>query len=290
MAAAGDGAVVLIHGNDRHILVPVDLRGKALTLRAAPASRPILQLAPSTPHGLSGPLLFTDRSLTLDGIDLQCLPDDGLAASTRPAQLVAGDGAPLSLLKCRLHVAHGSAAIVCRNCPTIMLHDCSLHADGLGLCVEVGGDGDCAIDLARSDFRMKDPGAAALSVWAPELRQSANVRLRMEGNAFEAGRVAAFASLSAALEIDARGNQFHFQQALLSFAGVCNADDWRRMTTWHGRDNRYAGPASWLQVNGTAIAVHDLSRWRSFWGTAESGSLFASPAPRIRAAALASPE
>src|SRR5205823_3060025 len=220
VAAAGDGAVVLIHGNDRHILVPVDLRGKALTLRAAPASRPILQLAPSTPHGLSGPLLFTDRSLTLDGIDLQCLPDDGLAASTRPAQLVAGDGAPLSLLKCRLHVAHGSAAIVCRNCPTIMLHDCSLHADGLGLCVEVGGDGDCAIDLARSDFRMKEPGAAALSVWAPELRQSANVRLRMEGNAFEVGRVASFASLPAALEIDARGNQFHFQQALLSFAGL----------------------------------------------------------------------
>jgi len=165
-----------------------------------------------------------------------------------------------------------------------------LHADGLGLCVEVGGGDDCAVDLARCDFRMKDPGAAALSIWAPALRRSANVRLRMERNVFAAGRVAAFAALPAALEIDARGNQFNFQQALLSFAGVCKPDDWRRATAWYGQDNRYAGPASWLQVNGQSLGVGGLPQWRSLWSTNEMGSLVVSPLSRVRTAATLSSE
>src|SRR5262249_33733531 len=70
LAAAQDGDTILIHGRGPFVTGPLEVRGKSLTLRAAPGARPALVRGPAHAPAPGQALLATDRALTLEGIDL----------------------------------------------------------------------------------------------------------------------------------------------------------------------------------------------------------------------------
>jgi hypothetical protein len=264
IAAAADGAVVTVDGDGPFVLEPLVLRGKALTLRAAPGAHPCLVLAAGAPDQAARPLFTTDRPLALEGLELRC-PADEPGARPGPAHLVCCEQAPLRLVNCRLFAPKGSALVVCRNPGQVEVRDCHLTADALAVCVEVGDGRPCTLHLSGSEFRIHESGGAAVSVWAPEVRQPSAVRLRLERNAVDAGRVLAFAALPAGVEVEASGNQFTFRQALVSYVGFPGPDGWRRATVWRGRENVFHGGGDWVSVEGEPAGVHSLEDWRRLW-------------------------
>jgi hypothetical protein len=103
---------------------------------------------------------------------------------------------------------------------------------------------------------------AALSAWAPEVRQATRVELNLMGNTIQAGRIAALRSLPACVRIEAHGNRFTYGKALLSFTGYAERDAWRGGTIWDGEDNGYEGPAARVWVDGQPVdaRVQPLTR------------------------------
>ncbi len=72
VAAAEDGAVVLVHGPGPFPTPPLSWRGRALTVRATSGERPCLEMASAADPWQA--LLTTDRDLTLEGLELRSRP------------------------------------------------------------------------------------------------------------------------------------------------------------------------------------------------------------------------
>jgi hypothetical protein len=194
------------------------------------------------------------------------------------APLVATNRAPLRLVHCRLELPHGAAAILCRNPRTLELVDCTLFTGSLAVCVEVGDGSSCAIHLGHTTIQVREPGGAALSIWAPEVRLPSPVELLLEGNTISAGRIAALKALPGRIDVDARGNGFTFHEALLSYVGFPGPEGWRRATTWREQANSYQGSGAWLRIDGWSGEVRDSLGWQTLWSpTGPSASLSGAP-------------
>jgi len=100
----------------------------------------------------------------------------------------------------------------------------------------------------------------------------AHVRLHLENNHFQAGRVASFCGVPAPVEVHADRNDFSFRQAVLSFTGSADKVAWQK-TAWHGHNNTYHGASDWLCVDGSPAGIRGLAAWQSCWGEEEPGSL-----------------
>jgi hypothetical protein len=217
--------------------------------------------------------LATDRSLSLEGIELRREAPSADDARPETAHLIYCAGAPLSLTNCQLQAHHGAAAIVCRHSPQVRISGCQVSAGTLALCVEVGDGPSAEILLAGNTFDLSSPGGAALSVWAPEAGRPTALQVRLDHNTVRAGRVLAVTALPGRMDVVAHDNEFAFREALLSFAGFPDGDAWRRVSAWRGERNTYrGGMGSWLSIEGTSIAVSDLESWRNLWGMTETGS------------------
>jgi hypothetical protein len=270
-ARAGDTITVV--GDGPFLTEPVHCQGKALTLRAAPGSRPCLRLLrrPGSPSWQ--PLLTTDRPLIVEGIDFCREADAG--TSGEPAHLIYCEGASLHLNGCRLVARQGSAAVVCRGCRCVELRDCQLVARTLALCVEVGETFAPEVRLAGCTVDIESPGGTALSLWAAECYLGSAGRpptLRLESNRLRAGHVLALTNLAQGVEVTAHDNELTFRHSLASFAGLPGPDEWARRCTWRGARNAYRGTGYWLWVEGTPVGVRNLEGWRALWGTSELGS------------------
>jgi hypothetical protein len=261
VAAAGDEDTVLVHGDGTQETEPVEIHGKTVTIQAAPGCQPTLRLARDSAARPWQALLASDHALMLKGLRLTRDPGAGAG----PALLVSTDGAPLRLSDCKLDVPHGSGPVVCRNPRTLELTRCTLAARDLGVSVEVGNGSACDVRLSQCELRVDGDASAAVSLWAPEVRQSAPVRLALDGNAVAAGRVLAFKALPAPIEVIAEHNDFAFRQSLLSYVSFAGGDSWRRATNWREEGNRYRPAREWLRVNGTAHGVRDQAAWRRMW-------------------------
>jgi serine/threonine protein kinase len=269
IAEAQDGDTVTIHGNGPFVIQPLQVRGKALTIRAGPGFRPLLQWA-GVPRGpFWRPLLATDRALTLEGLDLY---REFSLRTREPAHLIWCQQAPLLMIDCRLRVPHGSAVLVCRNPSAVELRNCSLVAHALALCVEVGDDGPCSIRLTSNSISLEDVNGTALCVYASEIHKKARARLLLENNTVRAGQLATLKALLGGVKVQAHGNEITVGQAVLGFVGFPNLDGWQRASTWEGSQNRYSAPANWIQVDGVATGVRDLHQWQALWGSPETGS------------------
>jgi serine/threonine protein kinase len=267
LAAASDGDTVTIHGDGPMPTGPVVLHDKAVTLQAATGGRPRLTLVPSAEPRPRQALLFSNRSLTLAGLDLAYEPPSGPKAPQEPIHLVYCENAPLRLLDCRLTAPRLAAPIVCRKCPTVELRNCRLTADASGLCVELGDGPACAMTLIGNQLSMNQPDGAAVSMWAADSCRPASPRMTLEGNSVSAGRVLA-CSGPALPEVTAHGNEINFRQALLSQAGGVASVH----LVWHGRDNVYQAADEWLHIDGKPGGVRDLAAWRTRCGDDETGS------------------
>ncbi len=252
--AARDGDTVTIDADGPLAIEPLAPRGKALTLRAAPGTRPILYAARATAWQ---PLLESDRSLTLEGLELR---DDG-SSGAGPAHLVYVEGAPLSLRDCRLTTTR-AAAVVCRDSPRAELRGCRLNGPAPALCVEAGAT-DGEVVLTHCSVEARGAGAAAVAAWRSEGAPPAPLRLTLEDCDVRAARVLALRDLADGVEVEARGNRFAFTEALLSVS--------KGGVRWRGAGNHYAGAGDWLRVDGSPGNVRGLRAWEARWGN-EPGS------------------
>ena len=113
IAAAREGDRITIHGPGPFVTPPLSWQGKTLTLRAATSSRPrLLRKAGDDPWQA---LLQTDRSLTLQGLDLAVADDSLPGRKTSTAPLIRCTQAPLNLTNCRLTCRGNGAALVARG-------------------------------------------------------------------------------------------------------------------------------------------------------------------------------
>ena len=265
VAAANDGAVVTVHGPGPYPMPPLAWRGRSLTLRAAPDGRACLEAAGPAADPWES-LLTTDRDLTIEGLDLRAP-----AAGGAGGWLIRCERAGLRLTDCRLSSASG-AGVVLRNGGALVLRGCRVETGGGAVSVEVGDQTICKVRIVETVLDVREPGGAAVALWAPAVRQPTAVDLELTGDAIRASRATALTGLPAGLHVTARGNDFIVRDSLLSCAGYAGLDGWKRGATWEGHDNRYHGPGAWLDIDGEAADVHGLAGWRGLWGDGETGS------------------
>ncbi len=268
VAEAADGDTILLQGDGPFAIEPLDVTGKSLTLRAAPGAHPVLQRDPATTSRTWQPLLNSNHSLTLEGIHLRREPTGPRSGAPEPEPLLGCDGGSLHLNHCRLEVPLGCAALLCRNPRQVALRDSTLIAANLGICIEVGKGDSCEVTLLSSSVHITSPHGAALSFWAPEVREATAVHLRLEHNAIAAARIAALKALPQGIDVEARDNDFTFAEAMLSYIDFPAADGWRQATHWLEQDNRYHDSGAWLRINGAIGTVRSVEGWRSLWAGA----------------------
>jgi hypothetical protein len=245
IAAARDGEIITIHGAGPFVTPPLTWQGKALTLRSDGAARPRLEMKATDDPWQA--LFHTDRALNLEGVDL------AMAARSPDAPLIYGEQASLHLTDCKLTGGARGTAIIARNPAEVSLHGCVIEAGAVGLSVEVGQRDECRIRMVDNRLTVHEESGAALSLWAPEIRGATAVRVELEGNTIQAGRMAALRALPADLTIAAHGNRFMYRSALLSYSGYADRAAWRS-TVWQGGGNSREGPAAWLWVEGRPVA------------------------------------
>jgi serine/threonine-protein kinase len=250
LAAAADGDTVTLHGDGPFVTEPVAVTGKALTLRAAPGSHPVLTFA--APPTAWQALLTSDRPLALEGVELRRGPGGG------PGHLLYVTGASLRLTGCRVTAEGHSAPVVARGGGRVEIRDCQFRVGGLALCAEVAPGSGCEVALCGNRVEVGEKGAAAVSVWARE-RSVAPVRIDLEGNEVRAARVLSLSELGEGVTITARDNRFDFDEALLCVNGF--GDAWRRAVRWHGDGNPCRGRGGWLCVDGRRVATDELPDW-----------------------------
>jgi hypothetical protein len=260
IAMAVDGDTLVVHGIGPYRVAPIDLGAKALTLRSAGDERPRLEPREPQTDGSWQALFATSRSLALEGIDL---------ATEGDAPLVAGTGAVLHLSDCRLAAAGQGPTIVARG-GELHLQSSRIRAVATAIAVEADGV-PCDVQITGNAVSVSSPKGAAIAVWSPEAPRPADVHLRFECNAFEAGRIAAFRSLAGRLHVEAIANDFVFREALASFTGYGDGTAWRRSTTWTGRDNRCHATGSWLRADDRPLAVSDARAWQQLWTDRPAG-------------------
>ncbi len=210
VAAARDGDTITIRGDGPFASAPLSVTGKALTLQAAPGSRPVLH--PDGPPAAWQALLTSDRPLALKGIELRAAPGGA------PAHLLYVSGESLRLQACRVTAPHHSAPIVARGVGRVELRDCRVFAGSLALCAEVPLAAPCAVVLSGNAIEVADADAAALSVWAGD-RRTGPVSIELEGNQVRGARILSLRDLAGGVTWTGRNNHFEFRQALLYVDG-----------------------------------------------------------------------
>jgi serine/threonine-protein kinase len=272
LAAAQDGDCVRVRHTGPIAVRPLVVRGKSLTLEAAPGCRPRLTLSAGTAAKVWQPLLSTDRDLVLQGIDLFYDVAGEAVAEARPAHLIWSEGSSLHLRNCGLLAPGGWAPIVCRKPRQVELDRCQVVAQASALSVEVGAGPPPQVQVHGTTLNIRQSGGAALSLWVYGVQPPGPVQLELQGNQVNAGRVVALSGLGCGVVITARDNRFAFHEALLDFVAYPAEKGWRSVTRWEGERNRYQGRGDWIMQEGAPGGVHGLAAWRELWGRPEPGS------------------
>jgi hypothetical protein len=269
LTRAQDGDTLIIRGHGPYWIRPTTLR-KALTIKAGPGWHPCIELLSEKSVPGWRPLLTTDHPLTLQGLELS-----RSSSSLQPgtAHLVCSEQAPLRLIGCTLLAPHGRALVVCRRTSAAHLEGCRIQAHASAVCLEINSGTPAELTLVDNTLTAQDSQGAALTIWPTDQGPPAAVRLWLEGNTVEAGRVLSLSGSLRQMEITATDNTFRFQEALLSCAGLSEPERWQQALQWHGRQNRYQSATGWLSVNGQVAQVRGLAGWRELMRSEEADSV-----------------
>jgi serine/threonine protein kinase len=259
VAAAQDGDVIVVNIDGLVPTPPLDFRGRALTVRAAPECRPVLVGNSVSPWGA---LITADRELRLEGLTLQ-LSEDSEAAASR---LIDSAGAPLVLVGCKLMADGSTTPVVCRGCPAVELRECEVVSRGVAVSAESSGD----LSLSRCNIRSEE---AAVVIWRRPDAGRAPARLMLNHNDISARRGVALVGSFDRAEVDANRNRFAVDEAVVCLAEFKNTPGAEHPLHWHGLANHYRVSSSWLVVGGRPAGVRNLEAWRIWTGSAETGSV-----------------
>jgi serine/threonine-protein kinase len=141
IAMAGNGDVIEVQASGMFATSPIDIKNKALTIRAASGFTPGLQF--TSDDNTDTPMLQTNAPLVLEGFEFKRLVQrqmnitvGGLDITEGPQpgrrleqsnEIVRVDDAPLYVANCRFTVDFGYRCIRARNCPQITLRNCQFQ-------------------------------------------------------------------------------------------------------------------------------------------------------------------
>jgi serine/threonine-protein kinase len=236
IAAAPDGGHVTIRGPGPYPMRPIAWHGKTLTMRGEGDTPPILERHPSPDDAPWQALLSSDRSLSLEGLELRHAPGRKFAEGS----LASCEGGSLRLHDCRLKAEGTHAAIVSRQGAEVKVTHCNIEAEAAAIAVETGQTETCRLHLFDSHLTT---AGAAVALWAPETCLPTRLDLQLAGNTIAADRILSSRALPGPLRIDATDNHFTYRNALLHFHMERQRGDWRRLTAWSGQDNHLDGGA-----------------------------------------------
>jgi serine/threonine protein kinase len=271
IAGAADGETIIIKGAELQIVGGLDLSGKGLTLKASADSRPVLHFVPLKEPRTRQSLLTHDRPLIIEGLDLVLPSITKLSLPSQPLHLLYSEGTSLRLSNCRLSAPEGHSPIAARNCPDVRLENCDIVAGASALCLEVGEASSAEVTLADCRIVAKETEGAALAFWAKETINPLQVRLNLDRNHFDAGRIVSFSQINAPVEVHAFKNEIGFRQAVVSYSSHANEKAWEK-THWRESDNAYQGTSNWICVNGMPAGICGLDAWQKCWSLVEPGS------------------
>lgn len=254
--AADDGAIVEVPAG-RHVLPPIHVTGKRLTLRAAAGAKPILVRASQQTWDA---LIQSDRDLTLEGLELHGGETEGPFAP-----LVSVEAGKLQLRSCALTQRCQAPALAVRRGTEVMIDKCTVTALVQGLAVEAPSQADCAIRLNASEFLLRDAAGPAILLWASEAESSRRIDVELTGSKVRAGRIVACRSLTAPVRLRATGNHLIFHQSLVSFDGFRDRETWHDRLSWHGARNRYETTGPWLRLEGRPGPAWDEQAFAKLW-------------------------
>jgi hypothetical protein len=297
-ASASGGDVIEIRGDGPFISGPVNLKDKALTIRAGAGSSPFLRLSkdelpPNTP------LLRTRAALVLEGLELR-RDDRERPQAGRVEYLVESTGAPVRLANCRFEVALravGGAAVglsspvfEARNClfvvggtfadwvcPTggrLALENNAVRAGSTAalFCHFRDGDTrDVSLRLARNT--VAGTGVGFFVHGLPKgLTGDPPLRLELTDNVFAAdGRYLSMFPLNQQQAVHSPG-----QRTLPAAEAEAL---YRQLVAWRERRNVYTEPATFLRLYSTDGELTPtrprtaLADWEQFWGLKDTGSV-----------------
>jgi serine/threonine protein kinase len=271
VASARDGDTLVIHGDGSYATRPLVILGKSLTLKAESGCRPRIELNLEQKETEWQSLITCDRPLVLEGLGLYWKPTDRPSVHRQATHLVYSEGTSVRLADCHLLAPHGSALLVCRNAGDVEVCNCLVVADSSAICVEVKAGLNAQVALIDNQFMIGGSHGAAVCIWKSAAAEQSALSLNLRHNVIEAGRVLSLTGLERSVEISAQGNTLRFREALLSFAGLHDSSC-QNVAAWRGQDNQYKGASNWLTLNGTSTGVRDLTSWREYWKTSETGS------------------
>ncbi len=249
---ARDGSVVEIPSG-RHLIPPIHLRGRKLTLRGAAGSRPVLVRAHQSSWDA---LVQSDRALILEHLELQAGDSE-----TYPAPLIAVDSAELSLRDCVLNQRSTAPAISFRRGAKLCLDHTKIVAREQGVAIEASPNVQPSIQLHSSELLVREATGPGVLLWATEGSQI--IRLQMKQSKVRAGRILVGRSLSAPIQFTALESQFIFHQALVSLDDSQLA--WPDHLVWKSSGNRYEATGAWLRVDGQPGPAFDEATFAQLW-------------------------
>jgi hypothetical protein len=269
------GGIVEIQADGPFAIAGIVRPNQALTIRAAPGTRPVLEAKEA-----KGELLHTHAALTLEGLDLRFTP---ASPKTGGGTLIWCGSGPLRLRHCRFFVRaeciavfSGSPHCEARNCE----FDCAPWA---GPMWRPPSGGQMVLEgcLLRC--------ATSLQMWGP-LAKPARAQLRNNtirfGNAFELITYDSFRKASALrrrIDVAAVGNVFDPGSAVLMFNQNQKAPlpfpeaeaALRAMMTWQDQGNVYQAGRPFISYRGNWQALPGarvgggLAEWGKLWGQAK---------------------
>ncbi|MEX2140367.1 MAG: serine/threonine-protein kinase [Pirellulales bacterium] len=298
VAAAPPEGVIEVRGRKRLPIEPVRIEGKALVIRAASGSRPVI--VPASAAAAKEAAFTTDSDLTLEGLEVRwavgATPESSEAAEGGSA--LKATGGTLRLDHCELTAGRRDTCIV------VVEASCSLNNSRLsaidGLCVAWrprAGDrlgvqncvlaGQCCLSLNPNDESGDLPASLELS------HSTWQGRKGLQLNALNASR------LSLAIRTD--HNLFAVDHLLVLYfpfrgprAATSPSLDFfrtrlRPMLTWQEQENHYGATTRFLSrqsprqpLTPVDDSPKDIAAWEKFWNRPGTGSRQGEAAAELR--------
>jgi hypothetical protein len=255
IAQAPDGASIELP-DGRHLVSPVHLHGKALTIRSAPGASPVLVRQADLTWD---PLIQSDRDVTLEGIALEGGKVDG-----SPAPLIVVEQAKLIMRNCTLRQRGPAPAVSLRRGSQLALVRCLLKSQVQGVGIEMPAGGTCRVQVHESNIKVYDASGTALLLWGTETSPAIPAEVNLTHSTVDAGRIVACRSLAGPVRLMAEENRLVFHQALVSFDGYGDREISRRLFAWQGRQNRFETTGTWVRLAGRPGPAWDekaFERW-----------------------------
>ena len=302
VAAASSGDTIEVRGNGPMIREPIFVTGKALTIRAAPGSRPVVEFsAASLGEGFANYVrLQTDAPLVLEGLEIRRVGATGEKVK-RAEWAVVCRNAPVRMANCRFVVstqpgttglwADRSALCEVRNCEFVLGQGCtsvgwSCPSTGRLIWdnnVTAGGGGP-GIHMGQRPQEISVQMTRSTILWGPALYF--NLTLPPQAALGEGNQPATPCRLEVAENVFHSGYVLGFFQDFPLDAPVTKAPTAAeaevllpRLVAWHGQRNLYPDHLSFLGLGVAgetlkpSVPRKTLEDLRQLWGPTETDSL-----------------